>query len=139
MKPDGFACDLDECDLQKRGTDWATLAVHVMTKQRIGNRFLIVYDSEATEVLRSLLDAERVCCSWATWTCETTDEGEGMEVTGPPGLIAALAEAFGVKQMGSQVVNTNSRHLTGQLSCFLVVKRPWIRLEAVVFRCRYQL
>jgi len=96
MEPDGFACDLDESDLRKRGTDWATLAGHVRTKQRIGDGFRIVYDPEATEALRSLVDAERVCCSWATWTCESRDEGEVMEVTGPPEPMGALAEAFGV-------------------------------------------
>jgi len=96
MEPDGFACDLDESNLQKRGTEWATLAEHVRTKQRIGNGFRIVYHPEATEALQSLVDTERVCCGWATWTCETTDEGEVMEVTGPPEPIGALAAAFGV-------------------------------------------
>jgi hypothetical protein len=96
MEPEGFACDLDESDLQKRGADWATLAARVRTKQRIGNGFRIVYDPRATEALRSLVAAERVCCSWATWTCETTDDGEILQVTGPPGPIGALAEAFGV-------------------------------------------
>jgi len=96
MEPAGFACDLGQSDLRKRGADWATLAAHVRTKQRIGGGFRIVYDPEATEALRSLVDAERVCCSWAIWTCESTDEGEVMEVTGPPEPMGALAEAFGV-------------------------------------------
>ena len=96
MEPDGFACDLDESDLRERGAAWATLATHVRTSQRTGNGFRIVYDSKATEALRSLVAAERICCSWATWTCETTDEGEVMEVTGPAEPIGALADAFDV-------------------------------------------
>jgi hypothetical protein len=96
MEPDGFACDLDASDLRKRGADWATLATHVRSKQRLLNGVRIVFDPKAAEALRSLIDAERVCCSWGTWTCETTDEGEVMKVSGPAGPISALAKAFGI-------------------------------------------
>lgn len=87
MEPDGFACDLDESDLRKRGANWATLAAHVRTTQRTGNGFRI--DSKATEAVKSLVDAERIYCGWAPWTCETTDEREVMEVTDPAEPIGA--------------------------------------------------
>jgi hypothetical protein len=89
-----LVCDLDEFGLLKRGVDWMILAANVRRKERTDNGFRIVYDVEVGEALRSLIDAERACCTWATWICETTVEGHVMEVTGPPEQICALARLF---------------------------------------------
>jgi hypothetical protein len=91
-----LACELDELGLLKRGVDWATLATNVRRKERTDNGFRIVYDSQVGDSVRSLVDAERACCTRATWICETTVEGHVMEVTGPPAQICALARAFGI-------------------------------------------
>ena len=96
VEPEIIACDLDQQDLQRRAADWATLAAHVRSKRRIRNGFRVVYDPGAAEALRSLVEAERICCSWATWTCETASEGEILQITGPLEPIDALAETFGV-------------------------------------------
>jgi hypothetical protein len=93
---DACVCDLDEPDFSKRRVDWATLAKHVRRKELTDNGLRIVYDTEVGEALRSLVDAERACCAWATWTRETTDEGHVMEVTARPELIGAIASALGV-------------------------------------------
>jgi len=96
MESQGFACELNGIDLQKRSADWKTLAGTVRTKQRIDNGFRIIYGIGAAEALRSLVDAERSCCSWATWACQSTDEGEVLEVTGPAEQVDSLAKTFGV-------------------------------------------
>jgi len=91
-----FECELNESELQTRASNWRTLAAHASTTHRTSDGFRIVYGRQAADALRSLVVAERSCCSWATWNSESTPEGEVLEVTGPAEPIAALAEVFGL-------------------------------------------
>jgi len=96
MEAQGFACELSGIDLRKRSADWKTLAAHARTKHRTENGFRIVYGTEAGEALRSLVEEERSCCGWATWSCRSTEEGEVLEVNGPAEPVGSLANAFGI-------------------------------------------
>jgi hypothetical protein len=96
VDPQGFSCELSDTALQSRAADWRSLAAHVRATQRTSAGFRIVYGPYAADALRSLVDAERSCCSWATWSCESTQEGEVLEVTGPAEPIAGLADTFGL-------------------------------------------
>ena len=96
VEPQGFACELNESDLETRASNWRALAAHASTTHRTSNGFRIVYGGQAADALSSLVAAERSCCSWATWNYESTPEGEVLEVTGPAEQIGALAKAFGL-------------------------------------------
>jgi len=73
---------------------------HATGSQRTSDGFRILFEPQVTEALEFLVAAERACCSWATWTCESTSQGIMMDVMGPAEPIGALAEAFGVEGAG---------------------------------------
>lgn len=89
-------CSLDESSFESRAASWAALADKVRTKKRTGNGFRVEYDPSASGELRDLVEAERACCSWATWTFRIEADGATLEVTGPPEPLGAPASAFGV-------------------------------------------
>jgi hypothetical protein len=100
QESDGFACELTGTDVQRRGSEWKELMAHVTASRQTSDGFRIVFKPHVAKTLEILIEAERACCSWATWSCELTSEGIVMDVSGPAEPTGALAKAFGVEPAG---------------------------------------
>jgi hypothetical protein len=94
--PDELSCTLSEGDLARETEAWREQRPFILSHDRSDGRFRITFERERHDRLGALVATERGCCSWARWSLSQDATGSVLEVTGPPGEIAALADAFGV-------------------------------------------
>ena len=91
-----FRCDLDADALSAQSAAWRELGPAGLERELHGDRFRITFDASVYETVGALVATEQGCCSWAKWDLARQDGAAVLEVSGPAGQIASLAQAFGL-------------------------------------------
>jgi hypothetical protein len=96
--PSGISCRLNVDELAERGAAWSVLVdrVEIVEQTRAPGRFGLAFraTTEDVQAIERLVEAERVCCDWATWSLSPRDDGAVLAVAGDEELLAPLADAF---------------------------------------------
>jgi hypothetical protein len=95
--PVPVACTLTSAGLAAQAGRWARLAARAMTGRtdtEHGLRIRFRPGPGTEEELRALVAVETECCSWATWTVETSPAGIVLDVRAPGAGAAALHDMF---------------------------------------------
>src|SRR6516165_11628304 len=95
-----IACMLDEAEITERRRtllDLVRSAVLNVTSLPLGYAYRFQPTSEILPLLSRLVDLERQCCPFLTFkiTAEAGNQPICLEVTGPDGAKALIAEFFG--------------------------------------------
>ena len=95
--PVPVACSLGSADLAAQAGRWARLAARAMagrTQTEHGLRIRFRPGSGTEEELRALVAVENECCSWATWTVETSPGHVVLDVRAEGAGVTALHDMF---------------------------------------------
>jgi MerR family copper efflux transcriptional regulator len=93
---EAIACTLQASDIPARVREWQAVLGHVTARsERAGGVRLEFDDRTPIEELARLMDAERACCSFFTFTMTLDERGVGLEVRAPAGAQDTLAALFG--------------------------------------------
>ena len=95
--PVPVACSLGSADLAAQAGRWARLAARAMagrTQTEHGLRIRFRPGSGTEEELRALVAVENECCSWATWTVETSPAHIVLDVSAAGTGVAVLHNMF---------------------------------------------
>ena len=94
------SCRLSASEFQSRERQWrAVVDAGLVSRARVpgGARLTFGPDRSLVHDLVELVDAERACCSWASWTLTSTDVGTTVEVTADGDRAATLWRLFEVE------------------------------------------
>ena len=95
--PVPVACTLTSAGLAAQAGRWARLAARAMTgriETEHGLRIRFRPGAGTEEELRALVAVENECCSWATWTVETSPAYIVLDVRAPGTGAAVLHDMF---------------------------------------------
>ncbi len=97
--PVPIACTLSGENLRSRESVWRELMEHaLLDRGAIPDGVRLRFDAAHGTVHRlvDLVDAERACCGWASWTLIATEEATTVEVTGEGQRAEVARQMFGV-------------------------------------------
>ncbi len=97
--PAPIACSLSSVELGRREQTWTTLAAAALrAKIAIPNgvRLEFVADHDVAHALLDLVQAERECCGWASWSLSQTAAATVVEVRGDGPAVRAAQQLFDV-------------------------------------------
>lgn len=97
--PVPIACILSGEDLRSQESVWQGLMEHsLLDRGEIPDGVRLRFDAAHDTVHRlvDLVDAERACCGWASWTLIATEEATLVEVTGEGQRAEVARQMFGV-------------------------------------------
>ena len=92
-EPEQIACSLPADDLQRRLREWSELGSEALiTENTEGNVKTTVWRrrGDVAVRLKSLVDAERRCCSFLGFDLEESEDEITMKITFPPGAEGML-------------------------------------------------
>ena len=95
--PAPVACTLTSAGLAAQAGRWARLAARAMTgriETEHGLRIRFRPEPGTEEELRALVAVENECCSWATWTVETSPGHVVLDVRAEGAGVTALHDLF---------------------------------------------
>lgn len=98
------ACTLMPADLAAQVGRWARLIARAMTGRAEtpdGVRLSFRSEPGTEDELRALVAAENQCCSWATWTVDTSTGTTVLDVRSSGDGVAALYTMFGLAPASS--------------------------------------
>ena len=84
------------CELEKRPTDAPTIEEivgSVTSLRRDGDSLVVEFDPSAVETVRSVVEAERQCCSTISWQLEP-EQGTRLKITALPLQLETLEAMF---------------------------------------------
>jgi hypothetical protein len=81
--PQEIACSLDAEEQSDRRRAWEATDRSLLARERIDGGFRLIYaaDHELPQQLTTLVNLERECCPWATWTLRRDEDRCVLEVT----------------------------------------------------------
>ena len=97
--PIAAACPLSEAALRRRGRHWrAVIDEALVEKAPVPGGVRLTFRPERSVVqdLVDLVDAERDCCGWASWTLTSTAEAAVVDVTARGEQAQTVRSLFGV-------------------------------------------
>ena len=94
--PFDIPCRLSATQRAERAGAWRSVFALVIGHERTAGCLRITFEPHAQHDIEALVSAERLCCSWATWSVKAKTDRVEVEVVGPPADVDALAEVFGV-------------------------------------------
>jgi hypothetical protein len=92
------ACSLGQTELSQRGARWAALMARAdgqVSPTESGMRLVFAADQDISGELRELVELERECCAFATWSVHEKGEQFVVDIgANTPAEIAAVQAMF---------------------------------------------